>query len=197
MVSLKILSSNQTQPFGAAEIGISVMKRSPEGMNSTLAANIARLRERAAAEERSAPLSSRVADRVTRFTGSMTFLAIHLALYGGWILANLGLVPGVPRFDPSFVILAMEASVEAIFLSTFVLISQNRMAATAQRGADLDLHINLLAEHELTKLAQLVAQIADRLGVTDPGPDYHEIGEDVRPERVLDALEEEADPSGG
>lgn len=50
-------------------------------------------------------------------------------------------MPGVPRFDPSFVVLAMVASVEAIFLSTFVLISQNRMSAAADKRADLDLHI--------------------------------------------------------
>ena len=62
------------------------------------------------------------------------------------------LIPGVPRWDPSFVVLAMMASVEAIFLSTFVLISQNRMAAAADKRADLDLQISLLAEHEVTKL---------------------------------------------
>jgi uncharacterized membrane protein len=68
-------------------------------------------------------------------------------------VANLGLVPGVPAWDSSFVALAMLASVEAIFLSTFVLISQNRMAAAADKRADLDLQISLLAEHEVTRLA--------------------------------------------
>jgi uncharacterized membrane protein len=163
-----------------------------DGINATLAANIARLRERADAEARNASLSTRLADHVTRFAGSMTFVALHLILYGGWILANLGRMPGVTRFDPSFVILAMEASVEAIFLSTFVLISQNRTAAISQRRADLDLHINLLTEHELTKVAQLVTRIAERVGVTDPDPEFHEVSKDVRPERVLDALEERA-----
>jgi uncharacterized membrane protein len=59
----------------------------------------------------------------------------------------------------------MVASVEAIFLSTFILISQNRMAAAADKRADLDLQINLLAEHEVTKLIALVSSIADRTGV--------------------------------
>ena len=59
----------------------------------------------------------------------------------------------------------MVASVEAIFLSTFVLISQNRMAAAAEKRADLDLQINLLSEHEITKLVSWVSAIADRIGV--------------------------------
>jgi uncharacterized membrane protein len=86
-------------------------------------------------------LSERVADAITGFTGSMTFVLLHLVLFGTWIVANLGWIPGVPPWDESFVVLAMIASVEAIFLSTFVLISQNRMMAAADQRADLDLQI--------------------------------------------------------
>jgi uncharacterized membrane protein len=168
-----------------------------EDMNATLAANIARLHARAEAEERAAPLSIRVADRITAFTGSMSFVLIHLLVYGAWICVNLGWIPGLPRFDPSFIILAMEASVEAIFLSTFVLISQNRMAAISDRRAKLDLHIDLLTEHELTKLADMVARIADKVGVTEEDPGFHEIRKDVEPEQVLDALNKEEDSPGG
>jgi uncharacterized membrane protein len=163
---------------------------SDAGMQSTLRDNIAALADRARAERRAAPLPARIADRITRFTGSMTFVAIHLTIYGLWIVANLGWLPGVPRFDPTFVILASEASVEAIFLSTFVLISQNRMAEQADRRADLDLHINLLAEHELTRLAALVGRIAERL---DVAVEDREIETDVEPERVLDALDAQKD----
>ena len=163
--------------------------RPPPGMTETLAENIERLTRRRHDEKRDAPVSDRIADRVTGFTGSMLFVAIHLALFGGWIAINLGWIPGAPRFDPSFVVLAMVASVEAIFLSTFVLISQNRMAAAADRRADLDLHINLLAEHELSKLAGLVAEIARRLDIPADSPDLKEIEENVSPEVVLDALE--------
>ena len=160
------------------------------GMQSALRDNIAALAERARHERRTAPLPARIADAITRFTGSMTFVVLHLVVYGLWIVANLGWLPGVPRFDPTFVILASEASVEAIFLSTFVLISQNRMAATADRRADLDLHTNLLAEHELTRLAALVGRIAERLDV--PVTD-REIEQDIRPAAVLDALDRERD----
>ena len=111
-----------------------------------------------------------IADAITRFTGSMTFVYLHAAIFGGWILVNTGVVPGVRPFDPfPFVMLAMIASVEAIFLSTFVLISQNRMAALADKRADLDLQINLLSEHEITRLIELVDAIADHLGVQFDG----------------------------
>jgi uncharacterized membrane protein len=85
----------------------------------------------------------------------------------------------------------MWASVEAIFLSTFVLISQNRMAAAADKRANLDLQISLLAEHEVTKLAALLTAIAERLDVrTNIEGELDEIAKDVAPEAVLDEIEE-------
>jgi len=149
------------------------------------------LQERRAREEATATLEERVAGAITRFSGTMRFVYVHIVVYGFWILANLGVVPGVPKFDPSFVILAMAASVEAIFLSTFILITQNRMSAAADKRAELDLQISLLAEHEVTKLAALLSAIADRLGLeTDVDADVQELKEDVAPEAVLDEIEE-------
>jgi uncharacterized membrane protein len=81
------------------------------------------------------------------------------------------------------------ASVEAIFLSTFILINQNRMAAAADKRADLDLQISLLAEHELTKVVAMVDAIAGHLGVAhEAGDEVHELKRDVAPEAVLDAI---------
>lgn len=141
----------------------------------------------------------RIADAITAFTGSMRFVYLHAALVGGWIVVNLGLVPGIRPFDPfPFVMLAMIASVEAIFLSTFVLISQNRMAALADRRADLDVQINLLAEHEITRLIELTDLIAHRLGVHQGTPHLEELKRDVRPEAVLEEIEQAAqDRKGG
>lgn len=158
-------------------------------LNSSLRRNIRALEERRRREAGEAPWQAKVADAITRFTGSMVFVFLHLALFGGWIIVNLGWVPGVPKFDESFVVLAMVASVEAIFLSTFVLISQNRMGEAAEKRADLDLQISLLAEHELTKMAQLLANMAERLGVTVADPEVREIERDVAPEAVLDEIE--------
>ena len=121
----------------------------------------------------------------------MRFVYVHVVVYGFWILVNLGLFPGVPEFDPSFVILAMVASVEAIFLSTFILITQNRMSAAADKRAELDLQISLLAEHEVTKLAALVSAIADRLGIrTEVDAEVDELKQDIAPEAVLEEIEE-------
>ena len=166
----------------------------PQDLASSLKRNIQSLQERRRQEKASATRQERLAEAITAFTGSMTFVYLHLALYSAWILVNVGVIPGLPKFDPSFVILAMEASVEAIFLSTFVLISQNRTAAASDKRADLDLHINLLAEHELTKLSAVVLAIAARLDVKiAQTEDVQEIKKDVAPEAVLDELEEKGD----
>jgi uncharacterized membrane protein len=181
------------QPLPGPEIAIR-MERAlepppPSGMTGTLRDNIAALTARRREEEQRASLGERLAQPITRFTGSMAFVLIHLVGYALWIGVNVVQVPGIPRFDPNFLALAMEASVEAIFLSTFVLISQNRMAAADARRADLDLHINLLAEHELTILAHLIERIADKVGVTNDDVAFGEIKQDVAPADVLDALD--------
>ena len=153
------------------------------------------MQKRRQEEAASATREERVAGAITDFTGSMRFVYLHLALYGAWIVINLGLVPVAPRFDPSFVVLAMVASVEAIFLSTFVLISQNRTAAAQDKRADLDLQISLLAEHELTKLTEMVAAIRDHLQIeTKVDADIEETIHDVAPEAVLDAIEARETP---
>jgi uncharacterized membrane protein len=157
-------------------------------MSEALARNIEALEARRADEEASSSMEDRVAKSITAFTGSMRFVYLHLLVYAAWILVNVGIAPGIKPFDPSFVILASEASVEAIFLSTFVLISQNRMQQAADKRADLDLHINLLAEHELTKLAAVVKAMAHKLDVAVPG-EMDEVEQDVAPEAVLDGIE--------
>jgi uncharacterized membrane protein len=171
-------------------LGPTVPPPGPDSLNSALERNIAALRERERRDRSRTTVEERLAAAITRFTGSMRFVYVHLALYGGWIVANLGWIPGIEPWDPTFVVLAMIASVEAIFLSTFVLISQNRMAAESERRAALDLQINLLAEHEVTRLMALVCAIGDRLGVDSP-EEVDELKRDVAPEAVLDAIEEE------
>lgn len=155
--------------------------------------NIQALRDRTRREERDAKTEDRLAAAVTAFAGSMTFVYVHLAIVLAWVLINMGFIPGAPRFDPTFVILATAASVEAIFLSTFVLISQNRAARAADRRADLDLQVNLLTEHEVTRLITLAAAIAAKLGIEDAqDPAVQELQRDVAPEAVLDKLEEDS-----
>jgi uncharacterized membrane protein len=159
-------------------------------LNTALRRNIEALRRRRAEEEDRAALDEKLARTVTRFAGSMHFVYVHAALYGAWIVANLGWIPGVGAWDPSFVVLAMIASVEAIFLSTFILITQNRMAAAADRRAELDLQVSLLAEAEITKLVELVSMIAERMHVSAAEQqEIEEMKKRVAPEAVLDAIE--------
>lgn len=164
----------------------------PPGLTPVLERNIEALQQRGARESAAASLEERIAEKITRFCGSMTFVYLHLAIYGFWIIANLVAIPGVPQWDPSFVVLAMVASVEAIFLSTFVLITQNRMAAAADKRASLDLQISLLAEHEITKVAAIVSAMAARMGVeTEVDAELDQIKQDVAPDAVLDKIEQE------
>jgi uncharacterized membrane protein len=161
----------------------------PNVLASVLERNIDALQHKRQEEERKASLQDRIAQAITRFTGSMAFVYVHLALVGGWVAINLGIIPGVPLFDPTFVILATFASVEAIFLSTFVLISQNRAAEEADRRSELDLQTNLLSEHEITRLLILTRAIAEHLGIKEADdPTLQELERHVAPEKVLDRL---------
>ncbi len=160
----------------------------PRDLNSALERNIHALERRRRDDAERAPLEGRLAKAITGFMGSMLFVYLSLALVGLWVAANVGLIPGVPRFDPEFLVLAMIASVAAIFLSAFVLIAQNRMATAADRRAELDLQISLLVEHEVTRVVGLVSAIADKLGVSQ-AHDVEELKRDVAPEAVLDAID--------
>lgn len=162
---------------------------SDDDLAGRLRDNIGLIEERRRQEGVAANLPTRIAHGIGAFAGSMPFLAINAVFYGLWMAASAGLVPGVVRFDPHYTGLGNIASVEAIFLAVFVLISQNRFAEDDKRRADLDLHINLLAEHELTRLATLTERIAARLGVETDDPDFDEVKRDVAPAQVLDTLD--------
>lgn len=162
-----------------------------DAMTRTLDRNINALVERTKYDLAKSNLQERVADAITRFAGSMVFVYLHLAFFGAWIAVNTGILPILRPFDSSLVVLAMIASVEAIFLSTFVLISQNRMAAADDKRADLNLQISLLHEHETTRLIALVSELARKLDVrTQVDDEIEELKRDVQPERVMERIEE-------
>ncbi|HEY6788353.1 MAG TPA: DUF1003 domain-containing protein [Trebonia sp.] len=100
-------------------------------------------------------LQDRIADQITAFAGSMAFVYLHVAWFAVWIVLN---VTGL-RFDPfPFGLLTLIVSLEAIFLSTFVMISQNREAARSDLRAKQDFETNALSEAWLEALG-------DKLGV--------------------------------
>ena len=115
-------------------------------------------------------LAERIGDRLVAWAGTGTFALLHVVWFGGWMLVNSGItsgiIAGLPVFDPyPFQLLTMIVSLEAIFITIGVLISQNRMARQADRRAHLDLQINLLAEQESTATLRLLGHIAERLGI--------------------------------
>ena len=102
---------------------------------------------------------------MARFCGSTYFVLAHALLFGGWIVFNS--LPGLPHFDPfPFILLTMCGSLEAIFLTSFILIAQNYSMRVSERRAQLELQVSLLAEQESTKTLQLLDEIAQAVGVS-------------------------------
>lgn len=111
-------------------------------------------------------VSEKIADQLTLSLGSMTFLILNAIWFFLWITINLELIPGIPAFDPfPFGLLTMVVSLEAIFLAIIVLISQNREAKVADIRGEIDLHINTIAEEEITKIMRLQVLLLKRQGI--------------------------------
>lgn len=166
-------------------------KRSPH-IAKVVHRNIATLLEMRRQLERSKKPQDRVADGITAFSGSIPFFYLHVVWFTLWIALNVGLFPVVP-FDPfPFGLLTMIVSLEAIFLSTFVLISQNRFAQMSDQRADLDVQTNLLAEYEVTRVLKLVDAIADHLKLeAGKNPELDELEHDIPLEEILKEMEGE------
>jgi CRP/FNR family transcriptional regulator, cyclic AMP receptor protein len=112
-------------------------------------------------EEHSTPLL-RIADWIAWFSGSMQFLLLNGVWFGAWIIINT--VPGLPQFDPfPFGLLTMIVSLEAIFLSCFVLISQNRQAQKDKVRADIEYDVNIKAELEIAHLHEKTDRIYENM----------------------------------
>jgi uncharacterized membrane protein len=129
-------------------------------------------------------LMERFADTLIRIASSTPFLAAHVAWFLFWIAWNTGLL-GIRAVDPfPFGLLTMIVSLEAIFLSIFVLIGQSREAAIAELREELTLQINLRMEAEVTKTLQLVAGLYTRMG--------YRFSEDEELREMLEALDPES-----
>lgn len=133
--------------------------------------------------------TDRIADAIARFCGSMPFVWLHFFWFVAWIVVNV--MPGIPHFDPyPFTFLTLVVSLEAIFLSTFILISQNYDARLSEKRNHLDLQINLLTEQENTKMLTILKRIADKVGAkTDDDPSLHVLEQATRPEKLVEQIE--------
>jgi uncharacterized membrane protein len=129
-------------------------------------------------------LFENLADRLTGLASSTPFLFVHLLWFGVWIIWNSGITPLQP-FDPyPFGFLTMVVSLEAIFLSIFVLMSQGRESAIAELREEITLQVNLRTEEEITKVLQLLAGLYGRLG--------YKVGEDAELLEMLQPLDPQA-----
>jgi uncharacterized membrane protein len=153
--------------------------------------NVRALVEYAAEQEKNRTRGDRVALAVSRFAGSMRFVYFHVVFFGLWALGDLGWLPGLPPYDTSFTILGTVASVEAIFLATFVLIAQNRMSEQDELRNHLNLQASLLTEHEVTHVLRIVAAISDNMGLDAArNPEILDLLRDLAPKDMLDKIEE-------
>lgn len=113
-----------------------------------------------AKEQRNRSLSIRIADIFTSSFGSIWFLIGNFIFFILWIGINTGHVKGVPVFDPfPFIFLTMAVSLEAIFLSIIVLMSQTRQSYVSTLREELDMQVNLMSEREITKVLEILTVI--------------------------------------
>jgi uncharacterized membrane protein len=168
---------------------LSVAQPNPE-LAGVVQQNIDALLKARTRYEEEKSFTDRLADIITRWSGSMMFVYLHVLFFAVWIAANIGVI-GLRAFDPfPFGLLTTIVSLEAIFLSTFVLVSQNRQAALADRRADLDLQIDLLSEREITRILQLLDAIAKELKIEVPlAEELEELKSDTDPDAILGELD--------
>jgi uncharacterized membrane protein len=140
------------------------------------------LRTRSAAE--------RLGDFVAKQAGRIWFIELHILWFATWVLLNSGKLTAVKPFDPfPYPFLTLVVSLEAIFLSLFILMSQNRAGVHADRRAHLDLQINLLAEHESTKTLELLKALCEHHGLPcSQDPEVAELISRTKPSEILHAL---------
>jgi uncharacterized membrane protein len=176
-----LLTFLQSKPAAALDI-LAVMGQRIRQADDLLRGRVTRNVNEEVEDRRT--LIQKAADWIAEFSGSIPFLALHVLWFAAWIGINVDLVPIIPRFDPfPFGLLTMVVSLEAIVLSVFVLLSQNRQAAKDRVRSDIEYDVNLKAELEIAhlheKVDRLQADVLTRLermekaiGGKPPTPSY-------------------------
>lgn len=150
--------------------------------------NVELIRKLEESAKRERTRSDLVAEAIANFCGSMTFVWVHVVWFTAWVLINIA--PGVPHLDPfPFTFLTLVVSLEAIFLSTFIMISQNHDTKISERRNHLDLQINLLSEQENTKMIAILQAIASKVGAEiSQDPHLQALSEETEPERLIQQI---------
>lgn len=125
---------------------------------------------------RSRSILTQIADDLTNICGSTSFLLLHIFWFITWIVLNTEIIPGTVAFDPfPFGLLTMIVSLEAIFLAIFILVSQNRQSYVSSVREETHLRVNLIAEEEITKVLELLAEIRQEMGIKTKDPELEEM----------------------
>lgn len=130
---------------------------------------------------RSRSTMTQFADDLTAICGSTTFLIFHVIFFTSWIVVNVGLLaPWIMPFDPyPFGFLTMVVSLEAIFLAIFILVSQNRQSYVSSLREEVHLRVNLIAEEEITKVLEVLAEIRKEMGIKKVDKELNEMLERI------------------
>jgi uncharacterized membrane protein len=161
------------------------------GPESLTRRNVERIQALEERENAKASPSDRAADAIANFSGSIAFVWVTTVLIGGWMLANL-LLPKRYRLDPfPFPLLTLVLSIEAIFLSIFILMSQNRAARVTDKRSHLDLQLTMLSEQENTKMLSMLEAIGKAVGATvTPDPEIQVLQQATKPEALSRQIDE-------
>jgi uncharacterized membrane protein len=155
--------------------------------------NIGKVVRLEAEQEQRVELAHRLSVAIGRFAGTNSFVVLQLACVALWILLNSGAFPNLTPFDPyPFALLGMFLALEAVLLTSFVLIRQNRMSEKVDRRSHLDLQISLLAEKEATKIIQVLQRIGRQMGIEELITDQEtrELSKDTEVEEVARELQQ-------
>jgi uncharacterized membrane protein len=133
--------------------------------------------------------SAVVSGYIAAVCGSMSFVVLHVLLFAGWIYVNTW--SGLPHIDPfPYTFLTLMVSLEAIFLSSFILIAQNEETRLTERRNALDLQINLLAEQENTKMLRILQSIAKKIGAQlEDDPSLEALEQATRPDKLAEQID--------
>lgn len=125
---------------------------------------------------RSRSLLTQLSDDLTEICGSTPFLIFHIIFFTAWIVLNIEIIPGTIPFDPfPFGLLTMVVSLEAIFLAIFILVSQNRSSYVNTLREEVHLRVNLIAEEEITKILEVLADVRTHIGMKKLDPELEEM----------------------
>ena len=165
-------------------------KRPPNGSTELLEKEVQNNVEKIVAieqEQKEAQTRGEIlSELIATFCGSTIFVYVNALWFGGWILVNS--IMSEP-FDPfPFTFLTLVVSLEAIFLSIFILISQNNETKLTERRNHLDLQINILAEQENTRMLELLQLIADKVGIDSDDPKTAALLAPVEPVKVVERI---------